>query len=131
MGKAIDITGQRYGRLTVLSQAASDYCGEKSVAKWHCLCDCGKAVEVASRSLRGGNTKSCGCLRKEVAQSNGRKLRLERQLKRANKLKEELSLLSSEVGDIGMKATSDWIKEAAVDASVTVISIEIAIRSIK
>jgi 5-methylcytosine-specific restriction endonuclease McrA len=33
---------------------------------WLCLCDCGNEVTVAGYCLRNGNTKSCGCLRKEL-----------------------------------------------------------------
>lgn len=55
--KLIDITGQRFGRLVVLRY-------EKP--KWICLCDCGKSVKPKSASLRGGFTRSCGCLRNEI-----------------------------------------------------------------
>lgn len=32
---------------------------------WNCVCDCGKKVKVISKSLKSGNTSSCGCLHKE------------------------------------------------------------------
>lgn len=57
MGKIKDLTGQKFGRLTVI-----EYVGNK---KWKCKCDCGNIVEVKSKSLCSGNTKSCGCYRKE------------------------------------------------------------------
>jgi len=62
--KKIDITGQRFGRLVVLSDT-----GKKSGIHtiWLCQCDCGKLVEVRGSDLRSGDTKSCGCLRKEIA----------------------------------------------------------------
>ncbi len=56
----IDMTGQRYGRLLVLSRAPNK---RPKVARWLVLCDCGNKFEVIGSSLRTGNTKSCGCLR--------------------------------------------------------------------
>lgn len=58
-----DITGQRFGRLIVLKET-----GERSKegrVKWLCQCDCGNKLNVVGKSLRNGNTKSCGCLQKE------------------------------------------------------------------
>jgi hypothetical protein len=56
MGKFIDVTGQRFGRLVV----TSIYCKGKT-SKWVCQCDCGKTTIVSSQNLRNGHTKSCGC----------------------------------------------------------------------
>lgn len=53
----IDITGQRFGRLTAISFIAYD--GNKS--KWLCRCDCGCEKAVSSDRLRYGLTRSCGC----------------------------------------------------------------------
>jgi len=65
-----DLTGQRFGRLTVISQA-EDYISPSGVrvAKWNCLCSCNehKTIQVFGSSLKNGNTKSCGCLQKETA----------------------------------------------------------------
>lgn len=55
-----DLTGNKYGRLTVQGFAKPS----KDVF-WKCLCDCGKSTIVRGASLRNGNTKSCGCLKKE------------------------------------------------------------------
>ncbi len=63
------LTGQIFGRLVVIKRIRNNKWGS---ALWLCKCDCGKTVEVASNSLRSGNTKSCGCLRKEVAQQQGK-----------------------------------------------------------
>lgn len=57
MAKLIDLTGKRFGRLTVL-----EYC---KGGKWRCKCDCGNYTDVLSCNLRNGSTKSCGCLNKE------------------------------------------------------------------
>ena len=59
MPKAIDLSGQRFGRLTVIER--------DSGSTWRCLCDCGNEHFAASGSLRNGNVKSCGCLRRELA----------------------------------------------------------------
>jgi len=57
-----DLTGQCFGRLTVLSYAGSGPCGK---AIWLCRCTCGAERRVPTTHLRRGNTKSCGCLRDE------------------------------------------------------------------
>ena len=59
MGKLIDLTGQRFGKLVVISRGENAY-GNRS--QWLCRCDCGKETVVAAQNLRAGNTKSCGCL---------------------------------------------------------------------
>lgn len=68
VGKVIDMTGQRIGRLTVLSQDF-DYPIEHKIvgnkAYWKCKCDCGNIVVVRGQSLRQGKTISCGCWARE------------------------------------------------------------------
>lgn len=56
--KKLDLTGQRYGNLTVLS--AAENIGTRTA--WLCRCDCGRKVVVKTHHLRCGHTKSCGCL---------------------------------------------------------------------
>jgi hypothetical protein len=63
MSKLKDITGNKYNRLTVIklvSLKGSDG------PEWECLCDCGNTKVVSGHSLKRGQTKSCGCLFKEV-----------------------------------------------------------------
>ena len=66
----VDLTGQRFGRLTVLSRA-EDYVIPSGQHKtmWRCKCDCGNEVNVCSANLRGKHTQSCGCLQREKASS--------------------------------------------------------------
>ena len=64
MGKVIDITGQKFNRLTVLERSLPN---QNHLAMWKCKCDCGTEVIVAGTLLRNGHTKSCGCLQKEKA----------------------------------------------------------------
>lgn len=61
MPKLIDETGNRYGRLLVLSRAPN----KGTAVCWHCLCDCGNEKDIRANDLRSGKTLSCGCLRSE------------------------------------------------------------------
>lgn len=56
--RKLDLTGQIFGRLTVISEAPSI----NGRTRWNCLCSCGICLVVKAASLRSGNTKSCGCL---------------------------------------------------------------------
>ena len=69
MGKLIDLTGRRFGRLIVVSRAEAD----GPTTRWHVRCDCGATKIIAAQSLRDGVSESCGCLRRE--QIAGRNLR--------------------------------------------------------
>lgn len=66
-----DLTGQKFGRLTVIRRKGSDNCNK---ATWLCECECGNQIIVTTGGLRSGNTKSCGCYRtdrsKEYWQEN-------------------------------------------------------------
>ena len=65
MGKLIDLTGQKFGRLTAKSKLPLED-GQK-IIYWLCDCDCGtKNVKVRGYSLRNGHTRSCGCLNRET-----------------------------------------------------------------
>ena len=55
---AIDLTGQRFGKLT----AVELYSVVNKRSTWRCVCDCGKTHVAAVSRLRNGDTKSCGCL---------------------------------------------------------------------
>lgn len=68
MGKLIDLTGQRFGQLTVLCRFGETH--KKQNARWLCKCSCGKKIVVQSNNLRNGATKSCGCLRVQRAIEN-------------------------------------------------------------
>ena len=69
-GKARDLTGERFGRLTVI-QRAEGYKNRQST--WLVRCDCGNEKIVRGDNLTCGHTISCGCLRKEKASSLARK----------------------------------------------------------
>lgn len=56
--------GTRFGRLTV--QGLADYRLNRGRV-YHCLCDCGQLCDIRAVSLKNGDTKSCGCLAKELS----------------------------------------------------------------
>jgi len=58
----IDLTGQKFGRLTVLEDVGRNKHGQ---VLWKCLCECGNIVDVLAGSLQSVETQSCGCLQKE------------------------------------------------------------------
>ena len=62
--RKIDLTGRRFGKLSVIKEAAN-YNVKRGIA-WECLCDCGNSSISLSYTLLNGNAKSCGCLRKET-----------------------------------------------------------------
>lgn len=55
------MTGQKYGRLVVIGRSGTI----SGSPLWWCKCDCGKNAKVSTRSLRTGNTRSCGCMHSE------------------------------------------------------------------
>lgn len=61
MAKKLDLTGDRYGRLTVLKEVER----KNNLRMWLCKCDCGNEVVVNQNRLRDGRKKSCGCLRRD------------------------------------------------------------------
>ena len=58
-----DLTGQRFGKLQVISLAESKY----DKLHWLCRCDCGNETIVSTSGLKTGHTQSCGCYQDEVA----------------------------------------------------------------
>ena len=58
----VDLTGKQFGYLTPLYYIKG--------GKWHCKCKCGNELDVDTRNLNSGHTRSCGCLQKEKAAKN-------------------------------------------------------------
>ena len=58
MGRLIDETGNRYGRLVVIERSRNDKFGQ---AMWLCKCTCGNDIIVLGGNLRRERTRSCGC----------------------------------------------------------------------
>lgn len=68
MRRIIDLTGQKFGRLTVIKRV-EDYISPKGWhhTRWLCKCDCGNKTNTTTVSLRSGTSISCGCYQKERA----------------------------------------------------------------
>ena len=62
MGRFVDLTGKRFGRLTVTERV-----NNTKRTSWKCMCDCGGVKIVVGDNLTSGKVRSCGCLRKEVS----------------------------------------------------------------
>ena len=68
-GRAKDLTGQTFGRLTVLGPLK----GEGGTIIWLCHCSCGTEKEFRGTNLKSGSTLSCGCWRREKHRTHGMK----------------------------------------------------------
>ena len=68
MGKFLDRTGIRYGRLLVIALRGKDHRGKYV---WACKCDCGNEKDVVGDNLSSGKSKSCGCLKSEFLSKSG------------------------------------------------------------
>ena len=60
-----NLTGERFGRLVVLSYVGTDQYRREALYK--CRCDCGEVILANGPSMVRGATRSCGCIRKERA----------------------------------------------------------------
>lgn len=62
MGKFIDLSGQKFNKLTVISRAANS---KHNQVMWNCFCECGNTCVVSGGNFKAGKHKSCGCSRYE------------------------------------------------------------------
>lgn len=104
MGKALNLVGQRFGRLVVIRNASQeekpkDINGKPKARTWCvCKCDCGNEIIVLATCLNKGNTKSCGCLQKEkVSKLNEINLIGQKFTKLTVIKKDEISITKGEV----------------------------------
>jgi hypothetical protein len=68
MTQRIDLTGQKFGKLTVIKYS---YTGKpRGIAFFLCKCDCGEITTVSSGHLKSGHTQSCGCFQIEQAKNS-------------------------------------------------------------
>jgi hypothetical protein len=65
--RLVDLTGQKFNRLTVIERHSSNNAQNKPM--WVCECECGNKTIVGGSELKTGNTKSCGCLNRELAKN--------------------------------------------------------------
>lgn len=66
-----DLSGKRFGNLTVLNYAGSKEIHGTKYGMWLCRCDCGNEIEVTTKALKTGNTTSCGCQSTNNLKSRG------------------------------------------------------------
>ena len=92
MSKLIDLTNQKFGRLTVLERDKNRKTTGGSY--WICQCECGTIKSVKSISLRNGDISSCGCYRQE-------------QLRKAKYQKSEEEMLNKRFGKLVVKQRSE------------------------
>jgi len=71
MGKALELTGQRFGCLTVCERGPRH--PVRGSYSWVCQCSCGGKATVTSGNLKSGNTVSCGCIQSLIAAENARR----------------------------------------------------------
>lgn len=64
----LDLTGQQYGKLTVLEVYHKK--GTRGQVLWKCQCECGNIAIVPTTNLRSGNSKSCGCVRRYTGENS-------------------------------------------------------------
>jgi hypothetical protein len=63
--KLIDLSGRRFGKLTVTKMLRRSDCGKNGTKKatlWECLCDCGNTTTGQTNNLLANNKQSCGCI---------------------------------------------------------------------
>lgn len=66
MGKLIDLTGQRFGRLVVKNRGKTiKRASGGTILYWLCECDCGNKVEAVGGDLKSNKTLSCGCYQRK------------------------------------------------------------------
>ena len=75
-GKWSDLTGLKFGRLTVVCRDGNYVSPNgRKARRWKCVCDCGnpEPTYVTSSELNGGHTQSCGCYNRERTAESNRK----------------------------------------------------------
>ena len=79
-----DLTNQHFGRWTVINITNKRTSSQGII--WHCRCECGTERDVDGYLLRSGQSKSCGCLQKELAAEQAKKGRIDLTGQRFGKL---------------------------------------------
>lgn len=110
MGRRIDLTGQRFGRLVVESFAYAD---KNRHSMWNCKCDCGVTKIVRTNELKEGKTKSCGCLYEEVnVKHRKRETRIYRIWRgMVTRTENERNLRFCDYGGRGIQICDEWRKD--------------------
>lgn len=86
MPKLDDLTGRRFGRLTVMERDKTHF-GSGDHTYWICLCDCGKISNARPDALKSGTVVSCGCYHREVSSGIGSVINLKHGLSKTRLFK--------------------------------------------
>ena len=70
-----DLTGKKFGRLTVQYYTGKTTKNRQKI--WHCKCECGNEKNIDAWTLTSGQSKSCGCYQKEIAQKIGHQTKID------------------------------------------------------
>ena len=104
-----NLSGKKFGMLTAIKYVRSD---AKGNAIWECKCDCGSTAFVAAKDLKTGNTKSCGCYRKQFAVTHGATVEHAADYERWKAMKKRCSNPKDKYyhryGGRGIKVYSEW-----------------------
>jgi len=103
----IDITGKKFGRLTVLELVTT-----KPRSKWRCICECGIKRDVCGSQLRSGHSKSCGCLKDDTAKGRNKThgMRFEKIYTIWNSMIQRCANKKNDnYGGKGITVCSDWL----------------------
>lgn len=107
--KAIDLTGQRFGKLTVTKRIENN---KNRHAQWLCACDCGEDTVATTSILNSGHKVSCGCLVKHDL--TDRRFRMLKVLERApNKGKKVAWKCRCDCGKTAECTTSNLLRGAS------------------
>ena len=71
--KGRDITGQRFGNVTVIKRVKKPEYLKSKGAYFLCKCDCGNEKIIMGKSLREGKTKTCGCHIDKITDLSGQR----------------------------------------------------------
>lgn len=117
-----DRTGQKFGRLLVVKYL---YTNDRRKAVWLCKCECGSYIEVPSENLVTNNTKSCGCLHREMAKKKIKKL-IESQTKYKRLYEKDIAIVFNQMkrrcynkkckayknyGERGIRICKEWLDD--------------------
>lgn len=106
-----DITGQTFGRLTVIERSGS----RDRKALWRCHCSCGRETVVIGKLLRTGRTRSCGCLNVDINRHlhtlhNGSRTRLSRIWRgMLNRCRNPKAVRFKDYGGRGIVVCNEWL----------------------
>jgi hypothetical protein len=111
MSKLIDITGQKFGRWTVLRRNETKPYRKST---WLCKCECGKEVTVRGTNLRHGTSSSCGCLVADMRARQGKSTMVEYKCWYAMKCRcyNQNSKEYKYYGGRGITVCDRWLKSA-------------------